>query len=85
MFLETQKIATSCKKAVRRQRWSVIAIFFMEKFETMAFETTLLKARHWLHKVHLTFVLWSHGGHELNRFLKHLNSLNSTKRFTIER
>lgn len=63
----------------------VIANFFMEKFEQDALNTAVSRPICWLRYVDDTFVIWSHGEHELNNFLYHLNSLNPRIKFTMEK
>ena len=63
----------------------VVANFFMEKFEKQALDTAKLKPTIWLRYVDDTFVIWSHGKDELQRFLEHINSIHSNISFTMEK
>ena len=62
----------------------VVANFFMESFEKSALDTAPLKPKLWLRYVDDTFVIWSHGRNELERFLNHLNSRHPNIKFTME-
>ena len=56
----------------------------MEKFEDKALQTAKKKPTHWLRYVDDTFVIWSHGKEELQRFIDHLNSIYPMIQFTME-
>jgi len=54
----------------------VLANYFMGTFEVNALDTASKKPMCWFRYVDDTFVVWSHGEDELQRFLVHLNSVN---------
>ena len=62
----------------------VIANFYMEKFEEVAIRTAPKQPSCWLRYVDDTFVIWSHGREELNKFLEHLNRVHPKIQFTME-
>jgi hypothetical protein len=49
----------------------------MEHFEKQVISSTAKKPTRWYRYVDDTFVVWPHGKDELQRFLKHLNSIHS--------
>ena len=61
----------------------VIAIFFMEDFETKAIEQATHKPLRWFRYVDDTFVIWPHGQEKLTEFLNHLSGLNNKIQFTM--
>jgi len=63
---------------------TVIANYFMETFEVNALDTAPKKPKCWFRYVNDTFVVWTHGEDELQRFLVHLISLNPRIQFTME-
>ncbi|KAK5648206.1 hypothetical protein RI129_003099 [Pyrocoelia pectoralis] len=62
----------------------VIANFYMEKFESIALESAVLKPKIWYRYVDDTFVIWNHGLDSLHLFLKHLNNIHPNIQFTME-
>ncbi|KAK5644761.1 hypothetical protein RI129_006061 [Pyrocoelia pectoralis] len=62
----------------------VIANFYMEKFESIALESAVLKPKIWYRYVDDTFVIWNHGLDSLHFFLKHLNNIHPNIQFTME-
>jgi len=62
----------------------VIANFYMERFEDVALSSAVMKPTCWLRYVDDTFVIWSHGKDELDRFLTHINSIHKNIQFTME-
>jgi hypothetical protein len=62
----------------------VIANFYMEHFEKQAISSVVKKPTSWYRYVDDMFVLWSHGKDELERLLKHLNSIHQNIAFTME-
>jgi hypothetical protein len=62
----------------------VIANFYMENFEKQAISSAAKKPTRWYRYVDDTFVVWPHGRDELQRFLKHLNSIHQNIAFTME-
>lgn len=62
----------------------VVANFYMESFEETALELATKKPNVWFRYVDDTFVVWSHGDTELNKFLEHLNSIHPNIQFTME-
>lgn len=63
---------------------SIVANFFMEKFEKKALETYPLKPSRWKRYVDDTNVKWPHGNEELNKFFEHLNEISEDIKFTME-
>ena len=62
----------------------VLANLYMEHLEENALRTAPLPPRLWLRYVDDTFVIWSHGQDELQRFHEHLNGQHPNIKFTIE-
>ena len=62
----------------------VVANLFMENFEATALDTATLKPKCWYRYVDDTFVIWPHGRENLYTFLKHINSLHNSIKFTME-
>ncbi|KAK4882178.1 hypothetical protein RN001_005497 [Aquatica leii] len=62
----------------------VVANIFMESFETVALESSILKPKVWFRYVDDTFIVWSHGHLELSKFLDHLNNQHLDIKFTME-
>ena len=62
----------------------VVAYFNMEKFEETATASALLRPKYWLRYVDNTFVVWSHGEDELERFLSQINNVHPWIQFMIE-
>lgn len=62
----------------------VVANLYTEKFELEALESAPTKPDLWLRFVDDTFNLWPHSKSELNPFLAHLNSQQSSIQITME-
>jgi len=62
----------------------VIANFYMEHFEKQAISSAAKKPTRWYRYVDDTFMVQPHGKDELQRFLKHLNSIHQNIAFTME-
>lgn len=56
----------------------------MEDLERRATDTYDLKPEIWLRYVDDTFVVWPHGEESLNGFLRHLNNIEESIKFTRE-
>ena len=63
----------------------VVANFFMERFENHVLDTAPFKPKVWYRYVDDTFVVWSHGDEELDRFLQYINKQNKNIQFTLEK
>ena len=57
----------------------------MEQFEQSVLETASQKPKVWYWYMDDMFVIWSHGGKELEIFLHHLNSQNENIKFILEK
>ena len=62
----------------------IVANIYMEYFEEMALQTTMVKPKMWLRYVDDTFVIWNGNMDELSVFHQHLNSLRPSIQFTME-
>ena len=62
----------------------VIANLFMEEFENSVLTSYEKKPTLWIRYVDDTFVIWPHGEHELENFLRHLNNQHDSIKFTME-
>lgn len=63
----------------------ILANLYMEFFEETALKSTETVPSLWLRYVDDTFVIWPHGEDTLPGFLKHLNSIQSSIQFTMEK
>ena len=61
-----------------------VANIFMEHFEELALRTAKLKPKLWLRYVDDTFVVWPHGKETITEFIKHLNGIEQSIKFTWE-
>ena len=62
----------------------IVANLYMEHLEEIALQTAPSPPRLWLRYVDDTFVIWTHGQNELERFHEHLNSQHPNIQFTVE-
>ena len=60
------------------------ANIFMDKFETRALENYPLKPLLWKRFIDDIFMVWTHGGEQLNKFVQYLNNIHPTIKFTYE-
>ena len=60
------------------------ANLFMDRFETKALENWPLKQLLWIRFIDDIFCLWQHGTEQLNKFVKYLNEIHETIKFTHE-
>ena len=60
------------------------AILAMSKFEEMFLESCQQKPQVWWRYIDDIFLLWEHGEESLKHFLKHLNSVHPTLKFTAD-
>jgi hypothetical protein len=62
----------------------VISNIFMEHFQEIALDTADHKPTKWRRYIDDTFVVWPHGPAKLQQFLRHVNSVRPTIKFTTE-
>ncbi|GJQ85251.1 hypothetical protein Trydic_g18485 [Trypoxylus dichotomus] len=57
----------------------VVAIIFVESFESVALENSELQPKVWFRYVDDTFIIWPHGRDTLDNFLGHPNTQHPAK------
>ena len=60
------------------------ANLFLDDFETKALKNYPKKIEHYFRFIDDIWLLWTHGEEELHKFLKYINSLHNTIKFTME-
>ena len=60
------------------------AILFMDRFETKALDNWSLKPLIWLRFIDDIFMIWTHGQDKPTEFIKYLNKIHPTIKFTNE-
>ena len=60
------------------------ANLFMGKFEKYLLKIYYLKPKLWLRFIDDIFLVWTHGEHELNKFVEHTNSVHPTIKLTCD-
>ena len=60
------------------------ANIFMSQFEEKHVYTYRLKPLAWYRYIDNVFCIWQHGDTELNNFVKHLNNMHDTIKFSME-
>ena len=63
----------------------IVSNIFMEDLEAQALQTSSWKPKMWRRYVNDVFVIWSQGDQLLEEFHRHLNELNPSIQFLIEK